>query len=104
MKCACSNVYPTFIVRIADREARSLSGPVYHAMPRRIFAYMAAELSVITGDLPQSKAIVAVPRDDPQGMGRRAVDAGRRPGARNRLAERAAVGNDYNWEHDAAEP
>ncbi|MBR0801701.1 glycosyltransferase [Bradyrhizobium jicamae] len=83
-----------------------------HAMPTKIFEYMAAGLPVITSDLPKSKEIVeaagcgfAVSLKDKLGLmeklsllatdQQRAIELG--------LAGRAAVGKTYNWKHDAAE-
>ena len=36
--CMLSNVHPADDIRIMEKETRSLSGPGYHAMPRRILA------------------------------------------------------------------
>jgi glycosyltransferase involved in cell wall biosynthesis len=83
-----------------------------HAMPTKIFEYMAAGVPIITSDLPRSKEIVeaagcgfSVSLDDRKGLAeklsmlagnpQRAIELG--------LAGRAAVGRDYNWQHDAAE-
>jgi glycosyltransferase involved in cell wall biosynthesis len=83
-----------------------------HAMPTKIFEYMAAGLPVITSDLPKSKEIVevagcgfSVSLDDPREIANKismlasdpcyAIELG--------LAGRGAVSRDFNWEHDAAE-
>jgi glycosyltransferase involved in cell wall biosynthesis len=86
-----------------------LSALGHHAMPRRIFEYMAAALPVVTSDLPKSKAMSKRAdlrcRGDPKALAdallmlaadpARAIELG--------LAGRAAVSKDFNREHDAAE-
>lgn len=83
-----------------------------HAMPTKIFEYMAAGLPVISSDLPRSKEIVeaavcgfALSLDNSKALAdtlsmlaadpARAIALG--------LAGRAAVSRDYNWEYDATE-
>jgi glycosyltransferase involved in cell wall biosynthesis len=83
-----------------------------HAMPTKIFEYMAAGLPVVTSDLPRSKAIVeaagcgfAAPCNDPKALvdilSMLAADPAR--AVKIGLAGRAAVCRDYNWERDATE-
>jgi hypothetical protein len=82
-----------------------------HAMPTKIFEYMAAGLPIITSDLPKSKEIVeaagcgfSVSLNDPTALVDKlamlAADPRRATGLG--LAGRIAVCKDYNWEHDAA--
>ncbi len=83
-----------------------------HAMPTKIFEYMAAGLPVITSDLPKSKEIVetagcgfAVPGNDPKALADKLSMLAANPARASELglAGRAAVCRDYNWEHDATE-
>jgi glycosyltransferase involved in cell wall biosynthesis len=83
-----------------------------YAMPTKIFEYMAAGLAVVTNDLPKSKQIVdqagcgvSVPRDNPRMLAEKLSMLAKDPARAIQLglAGRAAVGRDYNWEHDAAE-
>jgi glycosyltransferase involved in cell wall biosynthesis len=82
-----------------------------HAMPTKIFEYMAAGLAVITSDLPKSKEIVesagcgfAVSLSDKKGLIEKLwlLRQDREHAMALGLAGRATVGRDYNWEHDAA--
>jgi glycosyltransferase involved in cell wall biosynthesis len=83
-----------------------------HALPTKIFEYMAAGLPVITSDLPKSKEIVeaagcgfSVSLNDPATLSQKlsmlAADVPR--AIKLGLAGRAAVGKDYNWDDDATE-
>jgi glycosyltransferase involved in cell wall biosynthesis len=83
-----------------------------HSLPTKLFEYMAAGLPVITSDLPRSKKIVeaagcgfSVSLDDPKALTDKLSMLVSNPGHAIELglAGRAAVGRDYNWEHDAAE-
>jgi hypothetical protein len=83
-----------------------------HAMPTKIFEYMAAGLPVITSDLPKSREIVetagcgfSVSLDDPKALQNRLAMLAADPvrAIEIGLAGRAAVRRDYNWAHDAAE-
>ena len=82
-----------------------------HAMPTKIFEYMAAGLAIITSDLPKSKEIVesagcgfAVSLSDKKRLIEKLSLLQRDPEHAIALgtAGRFAVGRDYNWEHDAA--
>jgi glycosyltransferase involved in cell wall biosynthesis len=83
-----------------------------HAMPTKIFEYMAAGLPVITSDLPKSREIVetadcgcSVSLDNPKALVDELAMLAADPSRATTLglAGRAAVSRDYNWEHDAAE-
>ena len=81
-----------------------------HAMPTKIFEYMASGLPVITSDLPKSKEIVetagcgfAVLIDNPKALADKLAMLAEDPARAIKLglAGRAAVGRDYNWQDDA---
>lgn len=83
-----------------------------HAMPTKIFEYMAAGVPVITSDLPRSKEIVETARcgfsvslGDKNGLVERVALLANQPRLAIELgrAGRAAVARDYNWQFDAAE-
>ncbi|MTV15215.1 glycosyltransferase family 4 protein [Bradyrhizobium elkanii] len=83
-----------------------------HAMPTKIFEYMAAGTAVITSDLPRSKEIVeaagcgfSVSLDDKDELVERIALLAGEPERAIKVGQagRVAVVRDYNWQHDAAE-
>jgi glycosyltransferase involved in cell wall biosynthesis len=83
-----------------------------HAMPTKIFEYMAAGLPVITSDLPKSRDIIeqagcgfSVSLNDPDALAKTLamLAADSRHAIELGLAGRRAVSRYYNWDDDAAE-